>query len=59
MSSNDKQRMEFVEKWAKYVTENDDWSKQQKVLIDSQIESARNFGLTKEQVRYIKEGKDI
>ena len=56
-SNHDKQRMEQVEKWARYVIENDNWSKQQKVLIDSQIENARNIGLTKEQVRYIKEGK--
>ncbi len=40
MNSNDKQRMEAVEKWAKYVIENDDWSEQQKILIDSQIENA-------------------
>lgn len=55
MNLNDKQRMEAVEKWARYVVENDDWSKQQKILIDSQIENARNFRLTKEQVKYIKE----
>ena len=54
---NEKQRMEAVEKWANYVVEHDDWSEQQKVLIDSQIENARIVGLTKEQVEYIRTGK--
>lgn len=53
-SKHDKQRMESVDKWAEYVINNDDWSKQQKILIDSQIENARNIGLTKEQVEYIR-----
>jgi len=57
MNSNDKQRMESVERWADYVIKNQDWSKQQKILIDAQITNARNIGLTKEQVEYIKEGK--
>ena len=48
--------MEAVEKWAKYVIENNDWSKHQKVLIDSQIKNARNIALTKEQVEYIRTG---
>lgn len=57
--NNKEDRMNFVRYWAEYVrTHNDkDWSKQQKVLIDSQIENARNFRLTKEQVKYIKENK--
>ncbi len=54
MNSEDNQRMEAVEKWAKYVIENDGWSEQQKRFIDSQIENARNIGLTKEQARYIR-----
>ena len=54
---NEKQRMEAVEKWANYVVEHDDWSEQQKVLIDSQIENPRIVGLTKEQVEYIRTGK--
>lgn len=55
ISKHDKQRMENVERWAEYVINNDDWSEQQKVLIDSQIENARNVGLTKEQVEYIRD----
>ena len=54
---NEKQRMEAVEKWANYVVEHDDWSEQQKVLIDSQIENAKAVGLTKEQAEYIRTGK--
>lgn len=57
MNSENKQRMEAVEKWANYVVKNKDWSRQQKIFIDSQITNARSVGLTKEQVKYIKEGK--
>ena len=54
--NNKKQRMDFVEKWAVFVRENNDeqWSKIQAVLIDSQIDNARDIKLTKEQVKYIK-----
>lgn len=57
--SNEEDRMNFVKYWAEYVRTHDDedWSKQQKILIDSQIENARYIGLTKEQVAYIKEGR--
>jgi hypothetical protein len=36
---NSKQRMEFVEKWADYVRTHPDrdWSRQQKVVVDSQL----------------------
>jgi hypothetical protein len=51
----DKQRLKQVERWANYVREHEDWSSQQKVLIDSQIENARNIKLTKEQVQYIRD----
>jgi uncharacterized protein YciU (UPF0263 family) len=47
--------MENIERWAEYVINNDDWSEQQKILIDSQIENARNVGLIKEQVEYIRD----
>lgn len=55
ISKHDKQRMENIERWAEYVINNDDWSEQQKILIDSQIENARNVGLIKEQVEYIRD----
>lgn len=50
------ERMEAIEKWAKFVRDNDDmeWSRQQKILIDSQIINSKMIGLTREQVDYIK-----
>jgi hypothetical protein len=38
-------RKEFVKFWARYVKEHNDkeWSRQQKVLIDSQIKSVEEF----------------
>ena len=48
------ERMKYVEKWAHYVITHDDWSTQQKELIDSQLENASQIRLTKEQVRKIK-----
>ncbi len=55
----DNQRMFFVEKWANFVKDNKDeeWSKIQAELIDSQIENAEYIKITKEQVDYIKNRK--
>lgn len=38
-AQNAKERLEFIKFWAKYVREHSDkeWSKQQNVVIDSQI----------------------
>lgn len=51
-----KTRMDFVEKWAAFVSThpNEEWSKLQAELIDSQLENAQRVGLTKKQVDYIK-----
>jgi len=57
MNSEDKQRMEAVERWADYVVNNRDWSRQQKIFIDAQIRNARTIGLTRKQVEYIREGQ--
>ena len=54
-SRHDQQRMENVERWANYVINNEDWSKQQKILIDSQIDNARNIKLSREQAEYIRD----
>lgn len=56
MSLRMDERMKFVEKWAEYVKSHPDreWSRQQAVLINSQIRNARKIGLTREQVDYIK-----
>jgi len=42
--TNKEDRMNFVRYWAEYVRTHDDedWSKQQKVLIDSQLENSKN-----------------
>jgi len=52
-----KTRMDFVEKWAAFVSthSNEEWSRLQTELIDSQIENAQQVCLTKEQVSYIKQ----
>ena len=54
--NNKEDRMNFVEYWAEYVKTHPDeeWSKQQKILIDSQIQNARKIKLTREQIEYIK-----
>ena len=51
-----KTRMDFVEKWAKFVVEHPDeeWSKLQAELINSQLENAEQVKLSKYQVDYIK-----
>jgi hypothetical protein len=55
-----REKIKFVERWADYVTSHDDWSAQQKVLIDTQLENARQVGLTREQVDAIrKAGKAV
>lgn len=50
---NNRERMEFVTFWANYVRNTDDlvWSKQQNILINSNIKS---FNLTKEQYLELK-----
>ncbi len=50
---NNKERLEFVNIWAKYVREHDDkdWSKQQNVIINSCLRSAN---ITKEQYLALK-----
>lgn len=53
---NDEDRMWFVEYWANYVKTHSDkvWSKQQKMLIDSQIKNAQQYKLTPKQYLEIK-----
>ncbi|MBD3202707.1 hypothetical protein GF327_00300 [Candidatus Woesearchaeota archaeon] len=45
---NNKEMLEFVDKWSKYVLEHDDkvWSRQQNIIINSCIKSS---SMTKEQ----------
>jgi len=53
---NDKDRMWFVKKWANYVRTHPDkvWSKQQNIVINSMIESAKSSKLTAAQYPRIK-----
>lgn len=56
---NNEDRMWFVEYWADYVKTHPDkvWSKQQKMLIDSQIKNARNYPLSAKEYLKIKNEK--
>ena len=53
---NKEDRMNFVEYWAEYVRTHPDkdWSRQQKILIDSQIKNARQLKLTPKEYLKIK-----
>ncbi len=53
---NDEDRMWFVEYWAGYVSTHPsmDWSRQQNVIINSQVQSARAARLTPRQYLEIK-----
>ena len=53
---NKQERMNFVEYWADFVKNNPDkvWSKQQKLLIDSQVKNAQNFRLSRKEYLEIK-----
>ena len=53
---NRKDRMNFVEYWADYIKNNSDeeWSRQQNIIINSQIKNARNNKLSKEDYLNIK-----
>ncbi|VVB81791.1 Uncharacterised protein [uncultured archaeon] len=45
----------FVDKWANYVVNNNDWSQMQAKFINAQIQNAKKVKLTKEQVSKIRE----
>ena len=53
------ERLKWVGFWADYVrTHSDrDWSRQQKALIDSQIQSARQFRVSRETYLKMKAAK--
>ncbi len=56
-SKNQKDRIQFVDKWAEYVKTHSDknWSKQQNVIINSSLKSA---SMTKEQFFIMKGEKN-
>ena len=49
--SNKEDRMNFVRYWAEYVKthSDEDWSKQQRIIRDSQIKNAKHYKLTAKQ----------
>ncbi len=51
--NNQEERDNFVKFWAEYVRTHpdDNWSKQQKMLIDSQIKGARKNSINPEEKR--------
>ena len=53
IKKNKKSREEFIDFWANYVKTHSDkeWSRQQNVLIDSQIQSARAHKWTVEEYK--------
>ena len=54
--NNKEDRMNFVKYWANYIKNNPDevWSRQQNVLINSQIQNSRHSKLSKEDYLKIK-----
>lgn len=54
--NNKENRMNFITYWANYIRNNKDevWSKQQNVLINSQIQNAKYFKLSREDYLKIK-----
>jgi len=56
---NKEARMNFVSYWADFVRNNPDqeWGRQQKVLIDSMIQSAKHSSLTPQRYLKIKRKK--
>lgn len=54
--NNKEDRLNFVKYWANYVRTHSDneWSRQQNVLINSIMQNAKNSKLTKEQYLKIK-----
>ena len=55
--TNQEDRMNFVKYWADYVKTHSDkeWSEQQNIIINSQLQSAQAVSLTREQYLKIKE----
>ena len=53
---NNEDRMNFVEYWAEYVRTHPDkeWSRQQNVIINSQLQSARSVKLTPKEYLKVK-----
>ncbi len=59
LKKNREERLKFVDFWASYVRTHPDrdWSSQQRVIIDSQIQGARGHGWTPEEFVHMKDEK--
>ncbi len=59
--TNKEDRMNFVEYWADFVRTHSDqaWSRQQNIIINSQMQNARHYPLTPEQYLTIKGEKHL
>lgn len=57
---NREQRIESVKRWVQYVKENpaEKWGAQQNMLINSQLEAARESGVSAEQYRRVERAAD-
>ena len=53
---NKEDRMNFIKYWASYIKNNPDevWSRQQNILINSQIQNARYFKMSRKDYLYLK-----
>ncbi len=54
--NNSEDRINFVEYWAEFVRTHSDqeWSRQQKVLVDSMMQNAKQFPLSAEEYLKLK-----
>ncbi len=54
--NNSEDRMNFVEYWAEFVRTHSDkeWGKQQRILIDSMMQNAKQFPLSAEEYLRLK-----
>ncbi len=57
--TNEEDRLNFIKFWAKYIRTHSDkeWSKQQNILINSQIQSTRSIKFTDEQFEALRKLK--
>jgi|ETNmetMinimDraft_2_1059921.scaffolds.fasta_scaffold468351_1 hypothetical protein len=59
IKQNNKDRMWFVEYWAEFVRTHPDqeWSRQQNIIINSQLQGAKHYPLTAKEYLEIKGDK--
>lgn len=57
---NREQRIESIKRWVRYIEENppEKWGEQQNRLVNSQLEAARESGVSAEQYRRVERAAD-